>query len=102
MAQAKIDVPTHKIADFCLQHRIRELTLFGSVLRQDFGPESDVDVLIDFEPGVDEKLTLLDLVGIQNELSEIMHHDVDLVLKDGLKPFIREEVLGNSAVIYAL
>jgi hypothetical protein len=102
MAQAKIDVPTPKIADFCLQHRIRELALFGSVLRQDFGPESDVDILIDFEPGVDEKLTLLDLVGIQNELSEIMQHNVDLVLKDGLKPFIREEVLNNSAVIYAL
>lgn len=102
MAQAKIDLPQRQIADFCRRHHIRELALFGSVLRDDFGPESDVDVLIDFEPGRDEKLTLLDLVGVQNELSEIMQRDVDLVLKDGLKPFIREEVLGNSTVIYAL
>lgn len=102
MAQAKIDLPQRQIADFCRRHHIRELALFGSVLRDDFGPESDVDVLIDFEPGRDEKLTLLDLVGVQNELSEIMQRDVDLVLKDGLKPFIREEVLGNSTMVYEL
>lgn len=102
MAQARIDLPQRQIADFCRRHHIRELALFDSVLRDDFGPESDVDVLIDFEPGRDEKLTLLDLVGVQNELSEIMQRDVDLVLKDGLKPFIREEVLGNSTMVYEL
>lgn len=97
-----IKIPTAKIATFCRRHHIRELALFGSVLREDFGPESDVDVLIDFEPGADEELTLLDLAGMQIELSEIVGRDVDFVLRDGLKPFVRDEVLNNSEIIYAL
>ncbi len=97
-----INIPTDKIATFCRRHRIRELALFGSVLREDFGPESDVDVLIDFEPGADEQLTLLDLAGMQIELSEILERDVDLVLREGLKPFVRDEVLTNAEIIYAL
>ena len=98
----KIDIPTTKIATFCRRHQIRELALFGSVLREDFEPDSDVDVLIDFKPGIDEELTLMDLSRIQMELSNILHREVDLVLRDGLKPFIRDEVLANLEVVYAV
>jgi predicted nucleotidyltransferase len=97
-----IDIPMDKIVALCQRHQIRELSLVGSVLRDDFKPTSDVDVLIDFMPGVDKQLTLLDLAGIQLELAEILQREVDLVLRDGLKPLIRDEVLVNSEVIYAV
>lgn len=99
---ATIDIPTDKITAFCRQHKIRELALFGSVLREDFTPESDVDVLVEFEPGADEFLTLLDLAGMQLELSALFRREVDLVLRDGLKPLLKDEVLSNLEVIYAL
>lgn len=97
-----IEIPTDEIAAFCRRHQIRELALFGSVLREDFNPNSDVDILIDFEPGVDETLTLMDLAGMQIELSEILQRNVDLVLRDGLKPLIKDEVLAHREVVYAL
>lgn len=100
--QPKIEIPAPEITAFCRRHHIRQLALFGSVLRDDFGPDSDVDVLVEFEPGVDDSLTLLDLAGMQSELAAIIQREVDLVLKDGIKPFIREEVLHNAAVIYAV
>jgi predicted nucleotidyltransferase len=68
MKTVKIDLPTAKFAAFCQRHRIRELALFGSVMGEDFSPDSDVDVLIDFKPGIDEKLTLMDLARMQMEL----------------------------------
>jgi predicted nucleotidyltransferase len=102
MMTVKIKIPTDKIIAFCRHYHLRELALFGSVLREDFSPDSDVDVLIDFEPGADEKVTLMDLVGMQMELSEILQCDVDLVLRDGLKPLIKDEVLANLEVVYAV
>lgn len=99
---AKIKIPTGDIAAFCRRHHIRELALFGSVLRNDFKPTSDIDVLVDFEPGADKELTLLDLAGMQIELSEILQREVDFVLREGLKPLIKDEVLANSEVIYAV
>lgn len=99
---SNIKIPTDTIAAFCRRYHIRELALFGSVLRSDFTPESDVDILIDFEAGVDETLTLMDLAGMQLELSEILERNVDLVLRDGLKPFIKDEVLAHREVVYAL
>ena len=97
-----IDIPTLKLNTFCQRYQIRELALFGSVLREDFRPDSDVDVLIDFKPGIEEKLTLMDLSGMQLELSDILERDVDLVLRDGLKPFIKDEVLNDLEVVYAV
>ena len=97
-----IEIPTDRIAAFCRRYQIRELALFGSVLREDFSPNSDVDILIDFEPGFDETLTLMDLAGMQIELSEILQRNVDLVLRDGLKPFIKDEILVHREVVYAL
>jgi predicted nucleotidyltransferase len=99
---SNIKIPTDTIAAFCRRYQIRELALFGSVLRADFTPDSDVDILIDFEAGVDETLTLMDLAGMQLELSEILQRNVDLVLRDGLKPFIKDEVLTHREVVYAL
>jgi predicted nucleotidyltransferase len=102
MHHTGVDIPIEEIGAFCRRHHIRELALFGSVLRENFTPDSDVDVLIDFEPKADEKLTLLDLVGMQLELSQILQREVDLVLRDGLKPLIKDEVLANLEVIYAV
>ncbi len=95
MMTATIDIPTNKIIAFCRRHKIRELSLFGSVLREDFTPDSDVDVLIDFEPGIDQSLTLLDLAGMQQELSHLFRREVDLVLRDGLKPLLKDEILNT-------
>jgi predicted nucleotidyltransferase len=97
-----VEIPTDKIAVFCRRYQIRELALFGSVLREDFNPNSDVDILIDFEPGVDEILTLMDLAGMQIELSEMLQRNVDLVLRDGLKPLLKDEILAHREVVYAL
>jgi predicted nucleotidyltransferase len=77
MAHLKIDIPNEKIADFCRRHLIRKLSLFGSVLRDDFGPESDVDVLVEFEERA--KPSLFDLVRMEAELQEILGRKVDLV-----------------------
>ena len=99
---ANVEIPTNEIAVFCQRHKIRELALFGSVLREDFTSNSDVDMLIDFEPGADEMLTLLDLAGMQQELSNLLQRQVDLVLRDGLKPLIKDEILSNLEVVYAV
>jgi predicted nucleotidyltransferase len=100
--QLPLTIPPAKIDAFCRRHHIRQLALFGSVLRDDFGPDSDVDVLVEFEPGADETLTLMDLVGMQLELSDLFQRDVDLVLRDGLKPLIKDEVLRTLEVVYAV
>lgn len=102
MMTVNLEIPTSEIATFCRRYKIRELALFGSVLRPDFTPESDVDVLIDFEPGADETLTLVDLAGMQLELSHLLHRQTDLVLRDGLKPLIKDEVLNSLQVVYAV
>ena len=91
-----------EIAAFCQRNHIRKLSLFGSVLRDDFGPDSDVDVVVEFEPGADETLTLMDLVGMQLELSDLFQRNVDFVLRDGLKPLIKDEVLSTLEVVYAV
>ena len=85
-------------AEFCLQRHIRRLALFGSVLRDDFGPESDVDVLVEFEPGHTPGLALIE---IQDELSALLGgRPVDLVTPKFLHPRIREQVLTEMQVQY--
>ena len=73
----KIDVPRDKIADFCRKWKIAEMALFGSALRDDFGPHSDIDVLIEFEP--DMPWSLYEWVDIIEELGTILGRNVDLV-----------------------
>lgn len=97
---AQIEIPNETITAFCRRHQIRKLALFGSVLRDDFGPDSDIDVLVEFEPGADQGLTLLDLAGMEIELSCLLGRRVDFVLRDELKPFLRDNILSSAEVIY--
>ena len=99
MAKPKIEIPADKIADFCRRHHIRSLSVFGSVLREDFGPDSDADVLVEFEP--EAQVGFIALSQMQRELSELLQRPVDLVPKEGLKPKIREAVLSSAEVVYA-
>ena len=94
-----IDIHEEKISDFCRQHQVIRLALFGSVLRRDFGPKSDIDVLVTFEPGA--QVGMLMLSRMQRELSIIFAQSTDLIPEAGLKPLIREEIIDNSQVIYA-
>lgn len=89
-----------QIADFCRRWRVTELALFGSVLREDFRPDSDVDVLVTFEPGA--PWTLWDLSRMRIELEAIFGREVDLVEKKALRnPFRRQAILANQRVVYA-
>jgi len=100
MARPKINIPQDKIADFCKKWKIAEFSIFGSALREDFSPKSDVDVLISFEPDI--PWSLFDWVDMIEELQGIIGREVDLVEKSGLRnPFRRHEILNNRQVIYA-
>ncbi len=79
----QIDVPKEKIAAFCRRNHIRELALFGSALRRDFRPDSDVDMLVEFEPG--QQLGLMELVSMENELSEILGRKADMVERQAVE-----------------
>lgn len=95
-----IEVPQERIEAFCRKWKIRELALFGSVLRDDFRPDSDVDVMVIFEP--DARHTLFDRAEMIEELKEIFGRDVDLVRKDRISnPFRREHILAHHRVLYA-
>jgi len=96
----KITLEREKIAEFCQRWKITEFALFGSVLRDDFRPDSDVDVLVTFDP--DAEWSLFDLVQIQDELGEVLGRKVDLVEKKGLRnPFRRHSILKTRRVVYA-
>lgn len=98
---AQIEIPADKIAAFCQRNRIRRMALFGSVLRDDFTPESDVDVLVDFEPG---QTPGLEFITMQNELSKILGRRVDLYTFRGVENsrnwLLREEILNSAEVQY--
>jgi hypothetical protein len=98
--RAKITVPHEQIAEFCRRHHIRKLALFGSVLRDDFRPESDVDVLVEFEP--DHIPGLIRFSGMEIELSEILAgRKVDLNTPKFLSPYFRDQILAEAEVQYA-
>jgi len=89
-----------QLEDFCRRWKVKEFSIFGSVIRDDFGPESDLDVLVELEPG--HGLGLYDLVDMKDELVSITGREVDLVLKGGLRnPVRRREILANRQVLYA-
>lgn len=101
MTRARIDIPKDRIAEFCRRHHIRKLALFGSVLREDFSPDSDVDVLVDFEPGHVPGYAFVDM---RDELAAIVNLDpdgVDMVTAKFLSPFIRRHVLQDLETLYA-
>ena len=95
-----IDVPRERIEEFCRRWHVTELALFGSVLRDDFRPESDVDVLVTFQPGI--RRSLFDRVKMIDELTEIFGRDVDLAEKSRMEnPFIHRHILHHHQVLYA-
>ncbi len=100
MAKRDIEVPKAKVAAFCRRHHISRLALFGSVLRDDFGPQSDVDVLVDFEPG--KTPSFFRLFEMQDELSVMFGgRKVDIRTEADLSRYFREEVVSSAWVQYA-
>lgn len=99
-----IEIPVDQITKFCQRWKVKELALFGSVLREDFRPDSDIDILISFAP--DNCWTLFDRVDMQDELTEIFGRKVDLVNKQGIersRNYIRKDnILGSAKVIYEI
>jgi predicted nucleotidyltransferase len=95
-----IDIPRHQLAEFCRRHQIQTLSLFGSVLREDFRPDSDIDVLVEFEDG--HVPGLLGIARMERELSEILGgRKVDLRTPEDLSRYFRQEVLAKAEVQYA-
>ncbi len=92
-----IDIPNDQIAEFCVRHRIRRLSLFGSILRDDFQPESDIDLLVEFEPGATPGFGFF---GIQEELAEMLGRKVDLNTPQCLSRYFVDEVLREAQVLY--
>ncbi len=96
---ARIQIDRAKVAEFCERHHIRKLSLFGSVLRGDFGPDSDVDVLVEFEPG---QVVGFRIIEMEDELSEIFGgHKVDMVSEKYLNRRLRDRVLAAAEVQHA-
>jgi uncharacterized protein len=95
---ANIPLPTSEIADFCQRHHIRKLSLFGSVLRDDFTPQSDIDVLVEFESNA--RRGYFHLSMMQNELSELLQRDVDLHTPNSLSRYFRQNVLATAEMLY--
>jgi hypothetical protein len=100
MSNSKIKIPGEKIAEFCKKNHIRTLSLFGSVLRDDFNSDSDIDFLVEFETG--KVPGLIGLSRMERELSEILGgRKVDLRTPQDLSKYFREEVLARAEVQYA-
>ena len=95
---ARIEIPYEQISEFCQRWRVRKMSLFGSVIRDDFTPESDVDVLVEFQPGPTPGLNFFG--DMPNELSQILSRKVDLNTAQDLSPYFRQEVLDEAEVIY--
>jgi len=94
-----LELPMEVLADFCRRWKITELSIFGSALRKDFGPKSDIDLLVVF--AADAQIGFLEWAQVQRELSGLFGRRVDLVSKRGLKPLIRDQVLASARVLYA-
>ena len=95
-----LTIDRERLADFCRKWRVTELSFFGSVLRDDFRPDSDVDVLVSFEPNAG--WTLLDLVSMQQEIADVLGRSVDLVEGAALRnPYRRSAILKSKQVVYA-
>jgi len=97
MDKIKIRVPRKKLEDFCRRNHIRKLAFFGSVLRDDFGPDSDIDVLVEFAPG---KTPGFAFFGMQEELSTILGRKVDLNTPGFLSKYFRDQIIREAKVEY--
>ena len=100
MIQTKIDIPMDKIESFCRKWKINEFSLFGSVLRDDFRPDSDIDILVTFAENAGWSFD--DRLDMKDELKEIFGREVDLINKKALtNPFRRHSILTTKKVLYA-
>jgi predicted nucleotidyltransferase len=97
-ANPRFAIPQGDLESFCQRHHIRRLSLFGSVLRADFRPDSDVDVLVEFEPG--QRVSLLDMAAMEIKLSEMLGRKVDLRTPEELSRYFRDEVVAGAEVQY--
>jgi predicted nucleotidyltransferase len=98
ITQTKLNFPDAEIKTLCQKYKVRELALFGSALRDDFNSSSDVDLLVEFDP--EAKVGFIAFSKMQRELSTLLHRQVDLVSKAGLKPKLRQSILPTTRVIY--
>jgi len=99
MTRHGIEISPAKLAEFCRRHHIRRLAFFGSILRDDFRPDSDVDVLVEFEPG---RVVGLRIIAMEEELSRMLGgHRVDMVSEKYLNRRLRDRVLASAEVQYA-
>ena len=102
MAGLKIKVPRKELAEFCRKYHIQKLAFFGSVLREDFRPDSDIDILVEFEPG---HVPGLAFFTMQAEMTQLFGREVDLLTFKGIESsrnYIRRKaILGSARVIYA-
>jgi predicted nucleotidyltransferase len=96
--KARLRVDDHVVADFCRQHQIRRLALFGSVLQDSFRPDSDLDVLVEFEPG---QVPGFGFITIQDQLSQLFGRSVDLHTPKSLSRYFRDRVLEQAQTLYA-
>jgi len=95
-----IDISQDRFVEFCRRWKVTELALFGSILREDFTPESDIDVLVTFQPEV--AWSLWDLLDMRDELRQLFGREIDLIEKEALRnPFRRHEILKSYKVVYA-
>ncbi len=94
----QIEIPRAALSEYCRRNRIRRLAFFGSVLRDDFGPGSDIDVLVEFEPGVKVGLRFFEM---EIELSHLLGRKVDLNTPGFLSPYFRDDVLREAHTAYA-
>ena len=100
MQRKKFRIPRKKIAEFCKRWSITEFSVFGSALREDFGPDSDVDVLVSIDPKA--HIGLFEIIDMKLELQDMFKRPVDLVEKEGLRnPYRRKEILRTAQVVYA-
>lgn len=99
MTKARIEIPKKRLVEFCLKNQIQRLSLFGSVLSDDFGPESDVDVLVEFKPGT--RVGLIRLARLELELGEIIGRKVDLNTPGFISKYFRTRVMTEREIQYA-
>lgn len=94
-----LELPTESVAEICRKYHVLELCVFGSAARGEMRPDSDIDLLVEFEP--EASIGLFEFAGMEEELASLLKRKVDLVSKRGLKPRIRPHVLRDAIVLYA-
>jgi uncharacterized protein len=99
MSEERPDIPKELVEAFCRKHHMTKLSIFGSYLRGDFGPESDIDFLVEFDPN--HIPGLLDIAGIEIELSKMLGRKVDLRTAQDISRYFRDEVVAQAKVQYA-